>query len=81
MGSESWFTAAHSQWSANSPGDTLVLYTDGATESFNHVREGQCFTRRTLFVMLVRAPATLRFHFYVRHFASYHRTYDALGDS
>ena len=42
-------------------------------------RPWRCFTPGTLFVVLVWTPVTLGFNFYIRHFASYNRTYGALG--
>jgi membrane protein len=42
-------------------------------------RPWRCFTPGTLFVVLAWAPATLGFKLYVGHFASYNRTYGALG--
>jgi len=45
----------------------------------NLQRPWHCFTPGTLFVVLAWAPATLGFHLYVRYFASYNRTYGALG--
>jgi len=45
----------------------------------NRKRPWCCFTPGALFFMLAWVPATLGFNFYVRHFASYSRTYGALG--
>jgi YihY family inner membrane protein len=45
----------------------------------NLQRPRHCLTPGTLFVVLAWAPASLGFRFYVRHFASYNRTYGALG--
>ena len=45
----------------------------------NRKRPWRCFTPGALFFMLAWVPATLGFNFYVRHFASYSRTYGALG--
>ena len=45
----------------------------------NRKRPWSCFTPGALFFMLAWVPATLGFNFYVRHFASYNRTYGALG--
>jgi YihY family inner membrane protein len=45
----------------------------------NLQRQREYFTPGTLFVVLAWAPATLGFHLYVRHFASYNRTYGTLG--
>jgi membrane protein len=45
----------------------------------NLQRPWHCFTPGTLFVVLAWAPAALGFHLYVRHFASYNRTYGTLG--
>ena len=45
----------------------------------NRKRPWCCFTPGALFFMLAWVPATLAFNFYVRHFASYSRTYGALG--
>lgn len=42
-------------------------------------RPWRCFTPGTLYVVLAWIPATLAFNFYVIHFASYSRTYGALG--
>jgi membrane protein len=42
-------------------------------------RPWHCFTPGTLFVVLAWAPATLGFNLYVHRFASYNRTYGALG--
>ena len=42
-------------------------------------RPWRCFTPGTLFVVLAWTPATLGFNLYIRHFASYNRTYGALG--
>jgi membrane protein len=42
-------------------------------------RPWQCSSPGTLFVVLAWTPATLGFNLYIRHFASYHRTYGALG--
>ena len=45
----------------------------------NRKRPWSCFTPGALFFMLAWVPATLGFNLYVRHFASYSRTYGALG--
>jgi membrane protein len=45
----------------------------------NRRRPWRCFTPGALFFMLAWVPATLGFNFYVQHFASYNRTYGALG--
>jgi membrane protein len=45
----------------------------------NRKRPWRCFTPGALFFMLAWVPATLGFNLYVRHFASYSRTYGALG--
>jgi membrane protein len=45
----------------------------------NRKRPWCCFTPGALFFMLAWVPATLGFNLYVRHFASYSRTYGALG--
>ena len=45
----------------------------------NLQRRWKGFTPGTLFVVLAWTPATLGFNFYIRHFASYNRTYGALG--
>jgi membrane protein len=45
----------------------------------NLQRPWHCFAPGTLFVVLVWTPATLGFNLYIRHFASYNRTYGALG--
>jgi membrane protein len=45
----------------------------------NRRRPWRCLTPGALFFMLAWVPATLGFNFYVRHFASYSRTYGALG--
>ncbi len=42
-------------------------------------RPWRCFTPGTLFVVLAWTPVTLGFNLYIRHFASYNRTYGALG--
>jgi membrane protein len=42
-------------------------------------RPWHCFTPGTVFVILTWAPSTLGFNLYVRNFASYNRTYGALG--
>jgi membrane protein len=45
----------------------------------NRKRPWRCFTPGALFFILAWVPATLGFNLYVRHFASYNRTYGALG--
>ena len=45
----------------------------------NLKRPWRCFTPGTLFVVLAWIPATLGFNLYVARFASYNRTYGALG--
>jgi membrane protein len=45
----------------------------------NRKRTWRCLTPGALFFMLAWVAATLGFNFYVRHFASYSRTYGALG--
>lgn len=45
----------------------------------NVKRPWRCFTPGALFFILAWVPATLGFNQYVRHFASYNRTYGALG--
>jgi len=45
----------------------------------NLQRPWHCFTAGTLFIVLAWAPVTLGFNLYVSHFASYNRTYGALG--
>jgi membrane protein len=55
-----------------------------AVDIFDHTlpnlqRPWHCFTPGTLFVVLAWIPATLGFNLYLRHFASYNRTYGALG--
>jgi membrane protein len=45
----------------------------------NRKRPWRCFTPGALFFMLAWVPATLGFNLYVRHYASYSRTYGALG--
>jgi membrane protein len=42
-------------------------------------RPWSCFTPGTLFVVVAWTLATLGFNLYIRHFASYNRTYGALG--
>jgi membrane protein len=42
-------------------------------------RPWRCFSAGTLFVVLAWTPATLGFNVYIRHIASYNRTYGALG--
>jgi len=45
----------------------------------NRKRPWRCLTPGALFFILAWVPATLGFNLYVRHFASYSRTYGALG--
>ena len=45
----------------------------------NRKRPWRCFTPGALFFMLAWVLATLGFNLYVRHFASYSKTYGALG--
>jgi membrane protein len=45
----------------------------------NRKRPWRCFTPGAFFFMLAWVPATLGFNLYVRHYASYSRTYGALG--
>lgn len=42
-------------------------------------RPWRCFTPGTLFIVLAWVPATLGFNLYVHRFASYNKTYGALG--
>jgi membrane protein len=45
----------------------------------NLQRPRRCFTPGTLFVVAAWTPSTLGFNLYIRHLASYNRTYGALG--